>query len=349
MDIRFSLISCASSFETSRCVNNDIQINTVKALEKRLFFKRDLNRIESEYSVTVNKAPLHALHGFVTAAKAANLSKAAAQMHVTVSALSHQIKSLESHLGYRVFQRGPRGISLTEEGRRLFERVSPHLEAVDAAVRAYTARRDEKLTISLLPSMASAWLVPRLGPFLAQHPQLELSLDSDWSPVDFAVSPHIDAALRSGNGDWKGLHVEHLFDETLIPVASPDFVKRHGSPSLDTLHRFPLLGDPSAQWDHWFLHFKTEKPDRYVAHVNDSETLHRAAVEGVGIALARMTRARLLVDSGLLVTLTRQSLQTGSAHHLVYPERSASHRGLLLFRAWLLREAKVYTGLPLTP
>ncbi|MEO6066092.1 MAG: LysR substrate-binding domain-containing protein [Lysobacterales bacterium] len=292
----------------------------------------------------MSRPPLHALHGFLAAARAGNLSRAAASMHLTVSALSHQIKALEERLGSRLFVRGSRGIALTDDGQRLHDRIAPHLDAIEQALRPFAARRDDVLTLSVLPSMASAFLVPRLGGFLAQHPQLEINLQSGVGLVDFARDVEVDAALRSGAGHWPGLIAEYLFDETLAPVASPSLIARLGMPTLQELHRWPLLGDPSGHWARWFTHFGTPRPARYVAHFDDSEALHRAAVEGFGVALARMTRAQPLVDNALLTPLTGQRLRTDYAHYLVYPPRSADHAGLQMFRAWLLDEARRYAA-----
>lgn len=292
----------------------------------------------------MSRPPLHALQGFVAAARSGNLTRAAESLHLTVSALSHQIKALEARLGHALFVRGSRGIALTDDGRRLLERIGPHLEAIEEALRPFTPGRDDVLTVSLVPSMASAWLVPRLGRFLAAHPRLEFNLQSDTRLVDFDRSTGIDAAIRSGNGRWPGLVVRHLFDEALVPVASPALLERMrpelGEPNLSDLHRWPMLGDPGGYWERWFAHFGTERPARYIANFDDGEAMQRAALEGVGVGLARMTRARPLLASGLLQRLCDASLRTDYAHYLVYPPRSQRHAGLQAFEAWLLEEAR---------
>lgn len=293
----------------------------------------------------MSRPPLHALQGFLAAARSGNLSRAAETQHLTVSALSHQIKALEGRLNRTLFERNSRGIKLTDDGRRLLERIAPHMEAIEQALRPFAARRDDVLRISLVPSLASAWLVPQLAGFLALHPQLELSLHSDVALVDFDRQADIDAALRTGSGRWPGLVVEHLFDEVLVPLASPALLARLrdrlGEPTLETLNQWPLLGTDDDYWARWSAHHGTPQPTRFVANFDDSEALHRAAVEGVGIALGRTTRARLLVEAGLLVPVTERSLQTDYAHYLVYPPRSAEHAGLKLFREWLHQRAGV--------
>jgi len=289
----------------------------------------------------MNRPPLHALLGFAAAARSGNLTRAAESQHLTVSALSHQIRALEQRLGRRLFDRGPRGVALTADGRLLLERIGPHLDALAEELRPFAARRGERLTVSALPSMASAWLVPRLGDFLAAHPRLELSLLSSERLVDFDRDPGVDAALRMGAGQWPGLVVEHLLDEVLVPVASPALLQRLGRPTDATLHEWPLLGDRGTQgWPEWFARHGGRAPERYVAHFEDLESLHRAAVAGMGVALARLVRSKLLVDSGQLVVLSERRLPSDYAHYLVYPQRSADHAGLLAFRDWVHAQAR---------
>lgn len=287
----------------------------------------------------MSRPPLHALQGFIAAARLGNLSRAAESLNLTVSALSHQMRSLEERLGQQLLVRNSRGVGLTADGERLLERVAPHIDAINQALRPYAARHDDVLTVSATASMASAWLVPRLGEFLAAHPQIEINLQSSSAVVDFARDSGVDAALRIGFGRWPGVTAEHLFDEWLVPMASPALIERMGKADSRSLRDWPLLGDPDGQWNRWFVSHGIEPPARYVAYFDDSEAHHRAALDGVGVALGRLTRARLLLDSGQLVMLTRERMKTDYAHYLVYPPRSASHRGLQAFREWLHGEA----------
>jgi len=287
----------------------------------------------------MSRPPLHALQGFVAAARFGNLSRAAESMHVTVSALSHQMRALEERLGYKLLARNARGVSLTTEGQRLLERIAPHLDAIAQAVQPFAARRDDILTVSATPSMSSNWLVPRLTSFLATHPKIEINLLSSEAVVDFVSNDSIDAALRIGLGQWPGVTAEHLFDEWLVPMASPALVERMGGINARPLEEWPLLGDPDGQWNRWFAQTEGTPPTRFVAVFDDSESHHRAALDGVGVALGRLTRARLLLESGQLVRLSSQRLKTRYAHYLVYPPRSAEHRGFLAFRDWLRAQA----------
>jgi LysR family glycine cleavage system transcriptional activator len=292
----------------------------------------------------MSRIPLHPLQGFLTAARLRNLSRAADALHLTVSALSHQIRALEERLGQRLFDRGPRGITLTEDGERLHDAVAVHFDAIEHALRPST-RRADVLTLSLLPTLAASWLVPRLPLFLAKHPQLEINLQSSATLVDFARETSIDAALRFGKGLWPGVTAVHLFDDWLTPIASPALIVEHGG-GRNTLHdlsRYPLLGDSGESWTKWFARFGGNAPARYVAVFSDTDTLHRAAVANMGVALGRMTLARPLIEAGLLRTLSPHRLKSDYAHYLVYPARSEHHAGLAAFRDWLLAQAHSYT------
>jgi len=289
----------------------------------------------------MSRPPLHALQGFVAAARSGNLSRAAESLHLTVSALSHQIRGLEERLGQRLFQRNARGVELTDDGRELFDRVASHFDALEQALQPFRTRRDDVLTISLMPSFAASWLVPRLPRFLAAHPQLEINLQSTTALVDFDRERSIDAGLRFGRGQYPGLETMHLLDDWVTPTASPALIERLGMPTLETLDQFPLLGAPGGRWSEWFAQFGGTLPTRFVATFDDSDTLHRAASEGLGVALGRLTLARPLVDAGRLVLPFAQRLKAEFAHYLVYPARSASHAGLHAFRDWLSAEAAV--------
>jgi LysR family glycine cleavage system transcriptional activator len=289
----------------------------------------------------MKRIPLASLQAFVQVARTRNLSRTAEQLHLTVSALSHQMRGLEERLGKRLLLRGPRGVSLTPDGTCLLENLAGHFDGIENAMRAFAQRRDDALTLSVMGTFASSWLMPRLPRFVAKHPQLDLNLQSSANVVDFNRDA-VDAALRFGPGQWPGVTAELLFGEWISPVASPALIKRLGKPKLSELGRWPLLGDPNGRWKDWFAQFGGEPPRRYVANFSDSETLQRAAHEGLGVALIRMTMARPLLDVKQLVLLTRERLRSDWSHYLVYPPRSAEHAGLRVFREWLLVEAKAY-------
>ncbi|HTA63960.1 MAG TPA: LysR substrate-binding domain-containing protein [Xanthomonadaceae bacterium] len=297
----------------------------------------------------MSRPPLHALQGFVAAARSGNLSRTAESLHLTVSALSHQIRGLEERVGTPLFVRKARGVALTADGEQLFQRIAPHLAAIEDALRPYRTRRDDMLTITLMPSFATSWLLPRLPRFVAAHPQIEINMQSGVGLVDFERDRSVDAGLRYGPGRWPGLTAVHLFDDWVAPVASPALIARLGQPTLKTLAEFPLLGAPGGRWSQWFEHFGGRTPRRFVATFDDSETLHRAAAEGLGIGLGRMSLLQPTIDAGRLLRLFDEQLPAEFAHYLVYPPRSSGHAGLAAFSAWVVDEAQRYVASEKTP
>ncbi|WP_243040038.1 LysR substrate-binding domain-containing protein [Dyella sedimenti] len=287
------------------------------------------------------RVSLDLVQQFVQVARLGNLSRAAEQANLTVSALSHQVRQLEQRLERKLFERGPRGVQLTAEGRRLMEAVAHHVEGIERAMAGFRRRRDDVLTLSAIPGVMSSWLVPRLARLVAAHPELQLNLQSSVELVNFERDP-VDAAMRYGRGPWPGLVTERLFGEWIAPVASPALVERMAGADPMDLSRWPLLGDPGDRWRDWFAATGGEPPARYVAHFDNTDALQRGALEGMGVALGRMVMARPLVEAGLLKVLGERYQQIPEAYFLVYPEHARDHAGLRIFREWLLCEAGKY-------
>ncbi|OOG48876.1 biotin transporter BioY [Rhodanobacter sp. C06] len=291
----------------------------------------------------MTRLSLDLLQQFVLVARFGKLSRAAEQANLTVSALSHQMRQLEDRLGRRLFERGPRGVSLTVEGCRLFEAVGEHFDGIEHALMRYREHRHDALTLSASPGIMSSWLMPRLPRMVAAHPDLELNLQSSSALVDFEREP-VDCGLRYGRGEWSGLHADRLFAEWLAPVAAPALVARMGGASSADLSDWPLLGDPNPadRWRDWFQRFGGKLPARRVANFDSVDAARHAALEGLGVGLGRMVTSKSLIDAGLLVVLGSHYLPVPEAYWLVYPPRSQEHRGLQTFREWLLVEAKTF-------
>lgn len=291
----------------------------------------------------MNRLPLGLLQQFVLVARQGNLSRAAAQAHLTVSALSHQMKQLEERLERRLFERGPRGVTLTVDGCSLLEAVGEHFDGIEYALNAYRSRHHDALTLSASPGIMSSWLVPRLPRLVATHPELELTLQSGSNLVNFAREP-VDVGLRYGRGEWVGLHCERLFGEWIAPVAAPGLVARMGAVDPGDLSCWPVIGEPapSTRWDDWFARYGGTRPKRYVAQFDSMDALRHAALEGLGVILGRMVTSKSLIDAGRLQVLGENYLPVNEAYWLVYPPRSLEHRGFQVFRQWLLAEADDY-------
>src|SRR5439155_25050732 len=167
--------------------------------------------------------PLSTLRAFEAAARLESFSRAAEEISVTHGAVSHQIRALERALGIALFQRNGRRVSLTAAGRHFADRVGAALRDIaEAAQFIRRGERDNVLTLSTLPSFAARWLLPRIGRFIEQHPEIAVSIHTSLALVDLERD-EVDLAIRFGGGHWPGLEAQKFLDDEFFPVASPRF------------------------------------------------------------------------------------------------------------------------------
>lgn len=298
--------------------------------------------------------PLNALRAFEAAGRQLSFSKAAAELHVTPAAISHQIKALEAHLGVALFRREPRRLLLTDAGQRLLPGVRQAFTGLaDALAEVQDGVDGEYLTISVVPSLASKWLLPRLDRFRHAHPRFEVRLDASSHVVDFARETDVDLALRHGTGDYPGLEVERLTGATLFPVCSPKLLA--GAPPLRTpadLRRHTLLHVPwgtcdatEPDWSEWLKSAGVDVVDAERGpRFNHSSYAIQAAIEGHGVALASEVLVADDLAAGRLVQPFAEGVSGSGcfAYFLVYPPHKAKLARVRAFRAWLLAEIAVY-------
>jgi LysR family glycine cleavage system transcriptional activator len=287
--------------------------------------------------------PLHFVRAFEAAASRLSFTNAARELHITQSAVSQQIRELERSLGVKLFERSPRRLSLTEDGRILYEGAQSALALLRSAVDRLGGRRNaNRLVVSVLPSFGTKWLVPRLHRWLRRNADLRLSILPSVELVDFARD-EVDVALRWGTGNWPNLHVEKVLGEQLFPVCSPGFLKRNGpfSQAADLLNA-PLLCDTTHEmWDEWFASSEVfAAPLQPVAYYDDASNLIQAAIDGQGVALARSALVADDLAAGRVVRLFDGNLPSPRAYYFVCTPRTAADASLLAFRAWLMEEAE---------
>lgn len=287
--------------------------------------------------------PLNALRAFEAAARQLSFTRAAAELNVTQTAISHQIRALEQRLGVRLFRRLPRGLLLTEEAQRYLPPIRDAFDQIALATeRLAGAGAGATLTVSVLPSFAAKWLVPRLGRFRAAHPDLDLRISAASQLVDFARDD-VDVGIRMGRGAYPGLRVERLFGETLVPVCSP-LLQTAGAHPLrqpeDLRHHVLLHDDDYAGWELWLgLAGVTGIDARRGPLFTDSGMVVQAAAEGQGVALARRQLAAGDLAAGRLIQPFDVTIPHDLAYYLVCPEATASQPKIAAFRGWLLAEA----------
>ncbi len=290
---------------------------------------------------------LNALRAFEAAARHLSFTRAADELNVTQAAVSHQIKALEDQLGIILFRRLNRALLLTDEGQMLFPGVRDALDALAEATHRLKAREaGGPLTVSTLPSFAAKWLVPRMSRFQDRHPEIELRIAAAERLVDFARD-NVDVAIRFGRGDWPGVHVELVAEETVTLVCGPAVRDSLREPSdiarFTLLHEEMLPLDPSPRWETWLR----------AAGVTGLETSHgprfshthmmlQTVMDGHGLALA----GTLLVDddlaAGRLVAPFDLKLPSGFAYYLACPAPASDRPKIKAFWRWVLEETAGY-------
>lgn len=289
------------------------------------------------------RLPLNTLPVFRTVAEMQNLRAAADTLHLTHSAVSQQIRLLETRLGYPLFERRGRRVSLNAAGAALLRNVQGALALLDEGVQAAAAASGtttQPLRISVLPSFAQRWLLPRMGRWRERHPELALEIETSQQVADL----HRDgfhAALRQGMGHWPGLAAERLFDGSMsmIVVACPALARRlAGTPPQAYLNE-ALLGE-SGLWEHWLAAAGVHSKVTPVAVFNDAGLLLSAVEQGLGLAVVRELLAADALRDGHLVRLSPIAVEYESAraYHLAYPPALRDWPPLAALRDWIHEE-----------
>lgn len=281
--------------------------------------------------------PFRALLAFWAAATHDRLSEAATRLGVTESAVSHQLRHLERTLNVQLFDRSGGRLSLTQLGERYLARIEPalrELQAATAALQPSTGRQTVRLTLP--PSLAATWLIPRLGPFEAAHPEVDLQLVLTTRLVDL-VRDHIDLAIRYGKGSWPGMQATLLFGDLATPVATPGLVPEGAAfDALPEGTRFLVNRTIPGEWDEWARAREMPTPDAATTLMLDSiEQVLQVALAGHGIAMGRSPYIEPHLESGRLVTPFGAAGPTGAAYYLCQPAETAPTAPARKLAAWL--------------
>jgi LysR family transcriptional regulator, glycine cleavage system transcriptional activator len=280
---------------------------------------------------------LPALRVFESAARHGNFSRAAAELHLTHGAVSHQIKSLEHSLGVVLFQRGRRGVTLTQRGAAFAAVMHDALDRIARGVA--TLRGPRALTVSVLPAFATHWLIPRLADFQARHPNIDINIRANQQLVDF-TEDEVDLAVRYGPGSWPGLTATMLLAEHVFAVCSPRFAAGRLPRNLAELAAAALLHTPTQPWEPWFRALGANPPTRRRGpSFSEASLVLRAAIDGLGIALARSVLVQPELDAGSLVRVLPLSVPAEFAYYLVHPENAEISPNLAALCAWLRAQA----------
>jgi LysR family transcriptional regulator, glycine cleavage system transcriptional activator len=286
--------------------------------------------------------PLNSLRVFESAARHLSFTRAADELFVTQAAVSHQIKVLEEFLGLQLFRRRNRSLLLTEEGQSYFLELKDIFSSLQEATHRVLERSDKgALTISLPPSFAIQWLVPRLTDFNQQQPDIDVrikAVDKD----EGSLIEDVDVAIYYGKGNWSGLHADKLYQEFLIPLCSPLLLNSKPLVILDDLAQHTLLHDSSRrEWKQFVRENSLNNVN--VNHgpiFSHSAMVLQAAVHGQGVALGNNVLAQPEIEAGRLVAPFDKVLMTDNAFYVVCHEKQADVGRIATFRNWMLKRAR---------
>ena len=292
--------------------------------------------------------PLKSLYYFSVVAQQQSIKAAAERLFVTQAAVSQQIKTLESFLGLKLFERQHRALVLTNQGKQLLPFLTEAFTTIDNGVKRL--REDATpnvLTISVLPSFASRWLIPRLQGFYGQHPELTINLSMTEKLEDFKDS-NIDLAIRFTDGNDDNLHFKPLMKEIIYPVCHPDYLAGHSIKKVADLLKFKLVDDIDTfgyiSWNYWLttqgLDISTYKNRQ---HYDGSHYVIEAALSQQGIAMVRHSLAAEPVKQGNLIRLfpemENSAIEVGQEHFICAPEHHFARQKVQVFSEWLIEQA----------
>jgi LysR family glycine cleavage system transcriptional activator len=290
---------------------------------------------------------LNGLKAFECAARHMSFTRAAAELNVTQTAVSHQIRRLEDELGVRLFLRLKERLELTGPGQAYLHGVSLAFAQLRFSTEQLRAGADAPaLTLSTLASFASKWLLPRLGAFREAHPGIDIRVGASTDLVDFAAGG-ADAAIRYGSGDWPGLRCDRLMDDEIFPVCSPALLAgRDPLTQPGGLARHTLLqvgGMTGDDWPLWLAAagLPADLAGRSCERLDFDLALLavQAAVDGLGVCIGRRAYVEDDLRAGRLVAPFATRVATGRGFYLVSPPERADSGAVTALRDWLIATA----------
>jgi len=312
---------------------------------KAIIFQLDLREAHITMS---NNISFSAIHTFTVVAKELSFTRTAEILHITPSAVSHQMKLLENQMGVTLFYRQSKGVRLSLAGETLQRHATSGVRNIQhGIIQSQFSSQKEKLIIAVIPSLCQLWLMPRLKDFCNKHPYIELELMALDQLADFNTGQY-DGHIHFGVGDYQGCEAKLLCNEKVYPVCHPELIKGTGTSELnDILKAHQLLiykagieDEPGGiSWGTWFRHFSIDKPQKinqmWFSHV--SMALSAAKLKH-GVALGWHQMVMDDISTGQLCRLSDDELDTTYNYYLVAPSRSWKNKAFNLFSSWLEEE-----------
>jgi len=283
--------------------------------------------------------PLNSLRQFEAAGRHLSFRLAAEELSVTPSAVSHGVQALEEWLGTALFNRGHRGLVLTNAGEAYLPRVREALELLTRATEQVPGQRyNQHLSISVAPSFGSRWLVPHLPSFREQYPDIEVSVDTSHRHVEFPRDG-VDLAIRMGQGDWPGLYTECLITEELIPVCAPELARRIDTTADLAKQTLLHVTDVAEDWAAWARSIGVDRLELDKGLRFDSlDMAWNAAAQGLGVAIGRLPLIAAELAAGHLVPVLGEPQRSQTGYWLIASQETLLRAEVIAFTNWLRTE-----------
>jgi DNA-binding transcriptional LysR family regulator len=281
---------------------------------------------------------LKALLAFEATSRNLSISRAAKELNLTASAVSYSIAVLEAQLHDKLFQRVRNGVLLTDTGRQFLATAQAALSLMESAFAA-PASGPRDLAISVLPSFATRWLIPRLPRLLARAPDIRFEIQSIQVLTEFDIEHSADVGIRFGSGDWPALDTLKLANERVVPVASPAYRGGRLPMAPEELAECKLIVNPRTPWSLWANQFGLRLGEEdAVLSIDDTSMVIQAAVAGLGIALARGLMVADELASGRLVPVFQSAEIADRGYWLAWPKNSRKRALIDRLAGWLSEE-----------
>jgi LysR family glycine cleavage system transcriptional activator len=282
---------------------------------------------------------LKALRSLEAAARLESLTLAAQELNVTVSAVAFQVRQVEAALECPLLRRNGRGLAATEAGKALAGELGAAFALIDASLTQFRRGAKRVATVSMLPSFAALWLLPRLAGFRAAYPEYDVRILTSDRRVNLNAE-QVDCAIRCGPGNWPGLRAEPLFPQRLAPMCSPTHPAARSGVSAAAPEDMMVNTRHAGEWSAWSSALGIDAPDPPQGQRLDGrELIAEAVLAGLGIGLMDVSIFAGHLRDRRLVQLDR-AVHTGWSHYLVIPERASACPPREAFREWILSEAK---------
>jgi len=292
--------------------------------------------------------PLNPLHVFETAARLGNLTRASEELHVTQSAVSRQVSTLEGYLGVQLFERIRGGVALTAEGRAYYTEIGPAFALISGATeKLVLSTPPNRVRVRTYTTFVAKWLMRRLPLFQSLHPAVDVKLSTATRPVDFARD-EVDMAIQVGTPPFAAATSQRLFDDEIEPVCSPALI--HGEPPLVTIndlgrHRLLHAHYRREDWNDWLRHMGRSELGGADNHMTFSSSVltYQAAIEGMGVAMGQVHLLEQEFRSRQLVRPLRSPLRRHAGYHVLVPASRRLSPSAAVFRDWLVLQAALET------